>query len=134
VPIEVDRKQVPVMFVTVDDFPAGIAAAWNRLEAAVGSLGGRRFYGAFDPAARVYRACVEMHEDDDAAALGLEVDTLPGGRYLRERVQGEPPEVYERIGPAFDELSRAAKADMSRPSLEFYRRRDEIDVLLPIAD
>jgi hypothetical protein len=32
----------------------------------------------------------------------------------------------------FDELVRKQKPDASRPSLEHYRRRDEIDLLLPI--
>jgi hypothetical protein len=50
------------------------------------------------------------------------------------RLQGEPPEVYERIGPTFAALARAARPDPTRPSIEFYRRRDEIDLLLPVAD
>jgi hypothetical protein len=29
----------------------------------------------------------------------VESGTLPGGRYLRARLRGEPPEVYERIRP-----------------------------------
>ena len=36
---------------------------------------------------------------------GLESGTLPGGRYLRARLRGDPPAVYERIGPTFDEMS-----------------------------
>lgn len=40
--------------------------------------------------------------------------------------------VYERIGPTFDELVQTHKPDESRPSLEHYRRHDEIDVLLPV--
>jgi DNA gyrase inhibitor GyrI len=63
---------------------------------------------------------------------GLESGTLPGGRYLRARLHGDPPAVYERIGPTFEELTRQAKPDVSRPSLEHYRRHDEIDLLLPI--
>jgi DNA gyrase inhibitor GyrI len=63
---------------------------------------------------------------------GLESGTLPGGRFLRARLRGEPPAVYERIGPTFDELTRHTKPDRSRPSLEHYRRHDEIDLLLPV--
>jgi hypothetical protein len=57
---------------------------------------------------------------------------LPGGRYLRARLRGDPPGLYERIKPTFDELIREAAADETRPSLEHYRRHDEIDLLLPI--
>ena len=78
-----------------------------------------------------HRACVEVRADDELVP-GLESATLPGGRYLRARLQSGPPAVYERIGPTFDELTRQAKRDESRPSLEHYRRHDEIDLLLPI--
>ena len=98
------------------------------------SLRGRKFFGAFDPSTREYRVCVQVREDDDPAALGLESGTLPGGRYLRARLRGEPPEVYERIGPTFAALVKAAAPDETRPSIEFYRQRDEIDLLLPVAE
>jgi hypothetical protein len=42
--------------------------------------------------------------------------------------------VYERIGAAFAALVEAARPDATRPSIEFYRRRDEIDLFLPVAD
>jgi hypothetical protein len=58
------------------------------------------------------------------------VGTLPGGAYLR-RLQGEPPGIYEEIASTFDEMAQHAAADASRPSIEFYRRRDVIDLLLP---
>jgi len=41
--------------------------------------------------------------------------------------------VYDRIAPAFEELVKLAKPDPTRPSIEFYRRRDEIDLLHPVA-
>jgi len=77
--------------------------------------------------------CVEVREGDDPAALGLESGTLSSGRYVRARLRGEPPEVYERIGPTFAALVKAASPDETRPSIEFYRHRDEIDLLLPVA-
>ena len=70
--------------------------------------------------------------EGDAVLPELESGTLPGGRYLRARLRGEPPGLYERIKPVFDELARKAEADESRPSLEHYRRRDEVDLLLPV--
>jgi len=56
---------------------------------------------------------------------------LPGGRYLAARLRGDPPAVDGRIGPTFDELTKQAKPDESRPSLEHYRRHAAIDLLLP---
>jgi Integron-associated effector binding protein len=127
---EVERNEIAVQFVRGRDELADIRRTWAELEAAV-ALCGRRFYGAFDPAANDYRACVEVREGDELVP-GLDSGTLPGGRYLRVRLRGDPPAVYERIAPTFDELTRHAKPDESRPSLEYYRRNDEIDLLLPI--
>jgi len=128
--VEVEREEIAVQFVRVPDGLDEIRRAWNELEAVV-VLRGRHFYGAYDPIADDYRACVEVREADDLVS-GLESGTLPGGTYLRARLRGEPPGIYERIKPTFDELMRQAPADESRPSLEHYRRHDEIDLLLPI--
>jgi hypothetical protein len=127
---EIDRHEIAVQFVRVPDGLEHIRRAWDELEAVVPPRG-RHFYGAFDPVAEDYRACVEVREGDELAP-GLESGTLPGGRYLRARLRGDPPAVYEQIGPTFDELTKQARPDTSRPSLEHYRRHDEIDLLLPI--
>jgi hypothetical protein len=127
---EVERDEIAVQFVRVPDGIENIRRAWDELEAVV-ALRGRHFYGAFDPVANDYRACVEVRDGDELVP-GLDSGTLPGGRYLRARLRGDPPAVYKQIGPTFDELTRQAKPDTSRPSLEHYRRVDEIDVLLPI--
>jgi GyrI-like small molecule binding domain len=132
-PTLVERDDLTVMFLrAAADEPEPIGDAWNELERLVGTRG-RKFFGTFDPATGEYRACTTSLEGDEAAALGLDVGTLPGGRYLRVRLRGEPPAVYELISPTFKELAKHADVDPSRPSIEFYRRRDEIDLLLPLA-
>jgi hypothetical protein len=127
---EVERDEIAVQFVRVPDGIEHIRRAWDELEAVV-SLRGRHFYGAFDPAANEYRACVEVREGD-APVDDLESGTLPGGRYLRARLQGDAPAVYARIGPTFEEMAQQAQPDDTRPGLEYYRRHDEIELLLPI--
>jgi hypothetical protein len=127
---EIERDEIEVQFILVPDGLSNIRRAWDELESVV-SLRGHHFYGAFDPVANDYRACVEVQEGDELVP-GLESGTLPGGRFLRARLRGDPPGVYEWIGPTFDELTRQAKPDETRPSLEHYRRHDEIDLLLPI--
>ena len=129
---EIEREAIEVMFIRTPDDVAEFGPAWQRLEELVGTRG-RKFFGAFYPPTKEYRVCVQIKEADDAAALGLETGTLPGGSYLRERIHGEPPALYERIGPTFDELLKHATPDETRPSIEFYRRHDEIDLLLPVA-
>jgi Integron-associated effector binding protein len=127
--VEVEREAIAMQCVRVSDGLPHIRRAWDELEAVV-ALRGRHFYGAYDPVAEDYRACVEVREDE--LVPGLEFGTLPGGRYLRARLRGDPPAIYERIGPTFEELTRHTKPDETRPSLEHYRRLDEIDLLLPI--
>jgi hypothetical protein len=128
---EVEREPIDVMFIRTNDDVAEFGPAFQRLEELVGTRG-RKFFGAFYPLEREYRACVQEQEGDDPSALGLETGTLPGGRYLRERIRGEPPALYARIGPTFEELLKHAASDQTRPSIEFYRRFDEIDLLLPV--
>ena len=108
--VEVEREEIAVQFVRVPDGLEHIRRAWDELEAVV-PLRGRHFYGAFDPAANDYRACVEVGEEDEIIP-SLESGLLPGGRYLRARLRGMPPAVYERIGPTFDELTKAAEPDV----------------------
>jgi len=128
----VEREDIQVVFLQTSDEVPAMRQGWERLEAAVG-LRGRSFFGAFYPSTREYRVCAQVKEGDDPAALGFETATLPGGRYLRARLRGEPPQVYDRIGPTFQALVEAATPDETRPSIEHYRRRDEIDLLLPVA-
>ena len=129
---QVEREEIAVMFIRTADDPIEFGPAFQRLEELVGTRG-RKFYGAFYPREQEYRACVVAKAGDDAPALGLEEGALPGGRYLRARLRGEPPALYERIGPTFQELVRRTPPDETRPSLEFYRRHDEIELLLPVA-
>jgi len=121
------------MFLRTKFVAEDIQRGWARLEELV-AMRGRKFYGAVDPPTGEYWVCVERKTSDDPAALGLESAVLPGGSYLRARLRGEPPAVYQEIGPAFDELARGTRPDPTRPSIEFYRERDEIDLLLPVID
>ena len=128
----IERNDVQVMFKRVADEESAIGRGIAEVEEAVGSLRGRKCYGAFGATAGEYWACVQLREGDEADALGLEVGTLPGGRYARVRLQGDPPDLYGRIAPAFERLAARADHDRSRPGIEFNRRHDTIDLLLPI--
>ena len=82
--VVVERAETPVIFKRVADEIGAIRQGMQEVENAVG-LRGRKYYGAFDNDGE-YRVCVQLREDDDPQALGLEVGTLPGGRYARERL------------------------------------------------
>lgn len=127
----VDREPVPVVQATCADELGEIQRLWPWFEELVG-LRGRRMYAVADEAAATYTTCTPVRPDDDPAALGLEVGTLPGGRFRRGRLSGEPPEVYGHIGPGFEELAALGDVDPSRPLVEFYRRRDQVELWLPV--
>jgi hypothetical protein len=128
----VERDGTVVRYVEVADELSQIRVAWPTLEEAVGSLRGRRFLAAFDPGQGWYRACVELQEDVSAAERELPQATIPGGGFARIRLRGDPPGVYDEIAPAYALLEASATRDDGRPSLEHYRRMDEIDVLMPV--
>ena len=125
------REPVEVMLVRVADELSEIQRAWAEFETAVG-VRGRKFYGAFDPATSTYSVCAVLRAGDDAAAFGAERGSLPGGRCACVRLDGEPPGVYEQIGPTAQRLAQWPDADGTRPTLEYYRRHDIIDVLVPV--
>jgi hypothetical protein len=121
------------MFLRAPDEVDKFAPLWSTLEDLVG-LRGRRFFGAFFLASHEYHVCVQTQEGDDASTLGLESGTLPGGSFLRQRLRGEAPGIYDRIGPTFEMLRTLAAVDPGRPGIEFYRSHGEIDCLLPILE
>jgi hypothetical protein len=130
-PDRIQRDDVTVMQqTTVDDLPH-IQALWPSFEKLVG-LRGRKMYARVDLQLNAYTACTPLHDDDDPGCLGLELGTLAGGWYLRGRLTGEPPGIYEQIAAAMTELQATMPGDDARPLVEFYRRRDQIDLWLPI--
>ena len=48
-------------------------------------------------------------------------------------LEGEAPGVYAEIPSTFEKLAKQTSVDTSRPSIEFYRSRNVIDLLLPVA-
>jgi hypothetical protein len=134
--VRVEREDTPVMFVGAEADPQVVSGAAQRafseLESRLGSLRGRRFFGLFNPALSQYLACVQLKDGDDADALGLQQTVIPGGAYLRATITGQPPGVYAQIGPAFEELEKHQPPDATRPLIEFYRRHNEIDLLVPV--
>ena len=130
----VERKETPVLRLLADFRGAGPSAAFRSLEAKLPTLRGRHFYGEFrwTPSGPVYHACVERIDTDDPTAMGLEVGSLAGGLYVRRRLDDWPSKI-SRLPQIVGELIAANSHDTSRPTLEYYRSRTELDVLLPVS-
>jgi DNA gyrase inhibitor GyrI len=130
--VRTERPETPVMFLQVPGESDQIREAWERLERIVGSRRGRKFYGIFNAAAGTYRACVEVREGDRAEALGLRRGVLEGGSYVRMRLRQKSPAPHDQIVAVFEELQESSGRDRGRPRIEYYRRRGEVDVLMPV--
>lgn len=139
-PLNHDLGRIDV--IDMDDTPAlsrdvtlditTIQAAWPDFEGSFDSLQGRRMMGLFYDETGVYRLCATRLGRDHNNPLGLDETVIPGGRYLRLRLRGRAPSIYEDIAPAFDALFERADHDPGRPHIEYYRREGEIDCLVPV--
>src|SRR5579875_169146 len=126
-PVRIERREERVMLARTRDELEAIQELWPRFERLVG-LRGRRMYALVDGPRGEYVTCTPVRDGDDPAALGLEIGVLPGGAYLRARLTGDPPALYERIGPGMRALAALARADPARPEVEYYRRRDQVEL------
>lgn len=130
--------------ITLDDSPAlsrdvqldlaTIQSAWPEFENSFDSLQGRKMMGLFYGGVDIYRlSTLRLDRDRDRDnPQGHDETRRPGGHYLRLRLRGQAPAVYEDIAPAFDVLFTHADHDPTRPHIEYYRREGEVDCLVPI--
>lgn len=125
----ITRDDVRVLEHTVADEPDEVGKAWPWFENLVG-LRGRKMFARVDETAGTYTMCTPVKPDD---AFDLEVGVLAGGRYRRVRLQGEPPELYGRIGQAMEELKASGPWDTGRPLVEYYRRHTEVELWVPVS-
>ena len=125
----ISRDDVPVLEHTVADELTAMSEAWNWFEDLVG-LKGRKMFARVDESAGTYTVCTPLKPGD---SFDLAVGVLPGGRYRRAVLEGEPPGLYGRIGAAMEELKALEPWDSSRPLVEFYRRHTTIELWVPVS-
>jgi hypothetical protein len=130
-PDVVDREPVMVMFATCADEVTEIQTLWLEFEQLVG-LRGRKMYGVVGPKVGTYATCTPVRDDDAPDGLKLQVGEIPGGRFRRGRLRGEPPDVYALVAPGVEELESAGPLDATRAVIEFYKRRGEIELFVPV--
>ena len=79
---EIERDEIAVQFIRVPDGIEHIRRAWDELEAVV-ALRGRHFYGAFDPVADDYRACVEVARETSSSTASSRARSPAGATSAR---------------------------------------------------
>lgn len=122
---------VEVAYVDSASGPTGAGAAFTHLESYLSSLRGRRFYAAYFPPDGPYRACVALREGETTDVLPLPRWRLPGGQYLRRKLEPWAHRV-DLIGPTFQEMAASCRPDPDRPSIEYYRSRRTLVLYLPV--
>ena len=127
--LEVTLDPIRVMWVKAERGLSGVGEAWSTLESKLPSLKGRKFYGTYHD--NVYRACVAIIDEKEAETFALPTWTIPGGKYVREKVTDYRSRV-EVIAETFEAMAKECRADRSRPEVEFYKSQSEIILLLPI--
>lgn len=107
---------------------------WPEFEAHFPSLSGRRMYGLDYADKKVYRVCSIKMESDKNETYGLETFDFEGGTYMRLRLKFDPPELYEKIGPAYQLLITRYedKINWSLPFIESYKSENVLDIMVPI--
>ena len=131
----VDLPNLRLMVTRADEFPAGIKAAWNRLESRLSSPKGRKFYGVTrcEGSQLAYFAGVVAEGDEEVAALGLPTIMVKGGEYARAKLLDWPNHT-DQIGQILGELMRDFPMDPNEPTLECYRSQSELHLLIPLAE
>ncbi len=129
----VSQPDIQLIVCRAVEFPAGIKDSWDRLEAKLASLKGRRFYGLtfFEEGQLVYYAGLEPKDEDEIDSLGFPTITLQGGEYARVKLMDWPSHADE-IGQLFDELMEAYEKDPQGPTVEFYRSQNELHLMIPL--
>ena len=128
----VTAEDVPVMYVAGQrgrPIAEQAPEAFKTLEAKLSSLKGRKFYGIV--IGDEYRACVAITPNDDAASLPHPTWTIPGGRYVRRKIENWEENLH-RIGTSVEELRRRSDFDPTRSSVEYYRSRKELLLMVPV--
>jgi len=125
----VTLEDVKAMYVVSSSGPQGAEEAFDRLEARLPSLKGRKFYGTMLNGE--YRACVALETQDSPAAMGLETWIIPGGAYARRKLERWSERLPE-IGQMFGELAAEYPRDPTRPNIEFYRSQTELLLFMAV--
>ena len=125
----VTLDDIKVMFLVSPNGPQGAGEAFDRLEARLPSLKGRKFYGTMLNGE--YRACVALEAQDAPAAMGLQTWTIPGGPYARRKLERWQERTTE-IGQIFGALAAEYPRDPARPNIEFYRSQKELLLFMAV--
>lgn len=133
---KVTVEKMKLFYEEVANDPQSQKKAWPEFEAKFPSLTGRKMYGLEYDDKKVYRICSLVLDRDEGENYGLSQFEFEGGKYMRLRLKFNPPELYEKIGPAYGFLIGQFEKiiDWSLPFIEQYKAYNILDIMVPVKD
>ena len=101
---EVTVEKMNFLYIEIPNDIDNQKKAWPTFEARFPSLTGRKMYGLDYGESKLYRVCTLVLESDHGELFGFDQFEFEGGTYIRLRLKFDPPELYEKIGPAYQLL------------------------------
>jgi hypothetical protein len=132
----VDREDVEVFRYPADMTGAGPKPAFDVLVSTLPRMPERGCYGTFRlrEGPPEYFACAERLPSDPPKYAGLESGIIPGGLYVRRIFFGDWRQAIGDIPGHFERLVREYHNEPTRPSIEYYRGDNELQLFLPVVD
>lgn len=129
----VKKEDEKLMCVKALGGPKTYSQAFDILEGKLPSIKGRRFYGLsrVENDALAYFACTRIEPADGPLREDFVEILLNSGKYERRIVKDWQVQV-DRIGDMVLEMAAENDVDETRYTVEYYRRADELHLLLPI--
>lgn len=131
---KVELGKMNLLYKEVDNNLESQKKAWPEFESHFPSLTGRKMFGFDYDNEKKYRVCSQVLDEDNGNKFGLDEFEFEGGNYLRLRLKCDPPELYEKIGPAYDFLfdNYEDNINWSLPVIEYYKAKNILDIMIPI--
>ncbi len=125
------RPDINVMGIEVIGVNNSIKA-FQQLEKILGDLNNRKFYGILygDPDNGIYRACTQIKDNDDPKFLNLQSWIIPSGKYTQTTIKDWLTKT-DLISILFKQMAAQFQVDETRPYIEYYKRLNELILLLP---
>lgn len=131
---KVTIESMKFLYLEVPNYIESQKNAWPKFEDHFPSLRGRKMYGLDYGESKVYRVCSLVLENDEGKNFGLKQFKFEGGTYMRLRLKFDPPELFEKIGPAYDFLisKYEESIEWSLPMIEHYKAKNILDIMIPV--
>lgn len=124
---------IAILTVTAESFPAGVGAAFKKLEEKISNAKERDFFGISRPdrGTIVYKAGIAEARGGEAEKVGFDSFILTTGTYLVIRIPDWRGSEH-KFGEAFSQLLQDPRLDLHFPCVEWYKGDTEVMCMVRI--